>query len=189
MSGRLHSSVLAGLSALLIVAWCLVFLFAINRLGFGLRDITILTASLVAIVAEEFLAARRRSPRIKLGESFDRKLLRAAFWRMSGIVVILVAFEAVRGGERFVKPFLLVFFGALLLAQIVTMRHSTRKLFAALVCWTGAVTLYLGMGDVVPYGRPIGSVLVVIAIFLYFLVPEKNDSAVNRANMRPDSPK
>src|SRR5579863_7500397 len=100
-----HSSsrIATALSALLVLTWCLVFLFAITRLGFALRETTIIAASLLAIVAEQLLAAARENPQMRIKSVFDRTLLRITLWRMSGILVILAAFEVALRGDKFVK--------------------------------------------------------------------------------------
>jgi hypothetical protein len=173
---HLQSGMLTALSALLVVAWCLVFLFSITRLSFALRETTIIAASLAVIVAEQLLAAAGKNPQIRVESFFSRKFVTATFRRMCGLLVILAAFEVARGDEKFVKPLAFLLFGGLLLIQVVRMRNTPRKLLPALVCWAGALVLYLGLADMAPHGRLIGSLLIIVAIFLYSVSSERTDS-------------
>ncbi len=169
-----HKTTLGYLSALVFIGWCTVCLFSISYLGVVSQLATILIVSLVAILAEELIGAMRADPQINVRGVFNRKLLTTTVGRTSGIVVLLAAIEVAQVGGRSIKAFLIVACVGLLLLQIVRTRDRPRSLLPALLCWAGAVTLYFGMSELVPYGRLIGTLLLAAAILGYLPFPEGN---------------
>jgi hypothetical protein len=154
-------------TGLVAVGWAWTVFFSTKQLGLVWRVASIVIASVIASLAIDLIRMVREYPNFEFRALFNRQLLITVLRRMGGILVMLAAIEAARAGEGFVKLFFATFFAGLLLLQIVRMRKSVGHLFAALVGWAGTLALFLGIHDVIPYGRQIGLALLAIAILVY----------------------